>query len=107
MSEKFPSVLFDFHVVALPKGKKIQDYVFERASSIPARRISADHSRTFGKGSSESCLRQILRSKNNPYIDWVVAAYFYAALHLVDALLWEKDQINPESHEIRKEYVRT
>lgn len=27
VSEKFPSVLFDFHVVALPEGKKIQDYV--------------------------------------------------------------------------------
>lgn len=27
MSEKFPQVLFDFHVIALPDGKKTQDYV--------------------------------------------------------------------------------
>jgi hypothetical protein len=27
MSEKFPQVLFDFHVIALPTGKKTQDYI--------------------------------------------------------------------------------
>ena len=27
MSEKFPQVLFDFHVIALPQGKKTQDYI--------------------------------------------------------------------------------
>lgn len=27
--------------------------------------------------------------KTTPYPDWVVVAYFYAALHLVDAVLWE------------------
>jgi hypothetical protein len=27
ISEKFPQVLFDFHVIALPRGKKIQDYI--------------------------------------------------------------------------------
>jgi uncharacterized protein (UPF0332 family) len=45
--------------------------------------------------------------KTTPYIDWVVTAYFYAALHLVDALLYEKEQISGETHEIRKEYVKT
>jgi hypothetical protein len=38
MSEKFPGTAFDFHVIALPKGKKTQDYasnaqvVFQRAA---------------------------------------------------------------------------
>lgn len=41
-----------------------------------------------------------------PFLDWVVSAYFYAALHLVDALLWEKDKLNPELHEQRRDYVR-
>ena len=27
MSERFSDVLFDFHVIALPEGKKTQDYV--------------------------------------------------------------------------------
>lgn len=27
ISEKFPQILFDFHVIALPKGKKTQDYI--------------------------------------------------------------------------------
>ena len=27
MSEKYPAIMFDFHVIALPKGKKTQDYV--------------------------------------------------------------------------------
>jgi hypothetical protein len=27
ISERFPQVLFDFHVIALPRGKKVQDYV--------------------------------------------------------------------------------
>ena len=27
MSEKFPDILFDFHVISLPEGKKTQDYV--------------------------------------------------------------------------------
>jgi uncharacterized protein (UPF0332 family) len=45
--------------------------------------------------------------KTTPYIDWVVTAYFYAALHLVDALLVEKDGVPGETHEIRKEYVKT
>ncbi len=42
-----------------------------------------------------------------PYLDWVVTVYFYAALHLVDALLWEKDNINPGNHEQRSNLVRT
>jgi uncharacterized protein (UPF0332 family) len=45
--------------------------------------------------------------KTTRYIDWVVTAYFYAALHLVDALLYEKEQIPGETHKIRKEYVKT
>lgn len=38
VSEKFPRVLFDFHVIALPQGKKTQDYlsnaqiVFQRSA---------------------------------------------------------------------------
>jgi uncharacterized protein (UPF0332 family) len=44
--------------------------------------------------------------KTTPYLDWVVTAYFYAALHLVDALLWEKDRLHPELHEHRRDYVR-
>lgn len=40
--------------------------------------------------------------KTTAYLDWVVTAYFYAALHLVDALLWEKDRLNPELHEHRR-----
>ena len=39
-------------------------------------------------------------------MDWVVTAYFYAALHLVDALLFEKEGLNPETHEYRRNYVR-
>lgn len=44
--------------------------------------------------------------QTTPYLDWVVTAYFYAALHLVDALLWEKDRLNPELHEHRRDYVK-
>ncbi len=44
--------------------------------------------------------------KTTPYLDWVVTAYFYAALHLVDGLLWEKDHLVPELHEHRRDYVR-
>jgi uncharacterized protein (UPF0332 family) len=43
---------------------------------------------------------------STPYLDWVVAAYFYAALHWVDALLFEKEGLNPDNHEIRRAYVR-
>ena len=41
------------------------------------------------------------------YIDWAVAAYFYAALHLVDALLFEKQKIDPGNHEFRTNFVKT
>jgi uncharacterized protein (UPF0332 family) len=44
--------------------------------------------------------------KTTPYLDWVVTAYFYAALHLVDALLYDKDHLNPELHEHRRDYVK-
>lgn len=42
-----------------------------------------------------------------PYLDWVVVGYFYAALHLVDALLYHQERIDPPSHESRREYVKT
>ncbi len=42
-----------------------------------------------------------------PYLDWVVTAYFYSALHLVDAILADKDNFHPDNHEIRKDAVRT
>ena len=45
--------------------------------------------------------------KTTPYLDWVVTAYFYAALHLVDALLWEKDKVPGGLHEIRRDYVKS
>lgn len=41
-----------------------------------------------------------------PYLDWVVAGYFYAALHLVDALLAKQENLHPDNHEIRRIYVR-
>ncbi|MGA7686163.1 MAG: hypothetical protein WCA58_14200 [Terriglobales bacterium] len=44
--------------------------------------------------------------KTTPYPDWVVVAYFYAAMHLVDALLWESDKINPPNHEERGKCVK-
>lgn len=40
-------------------------------------------------------------------LDWVVTAYFYAALHLVDAVLFFRDHIDPPNHEQRRDYVRT
>jgi len=40
------------------------------------------------------------------YKDWVVTAYFYAALHLVDALLYFRDHVDPPNHEIRGTFVR-
>lgn len=45
--------------------------------------------------------------KTTPYLDWVVTAYFYAALHLVDALLVENGELPAGMHENRKEYVKT
>jgi hypothetical protein len=52
------------------------------------------------------CFAESFDLKTTPYLDWVVTAYFYAALHLVDALLWEKDGLNPELHEHRRNYVK-
>lgn len=43
---------------------------------------------------------------STPYLDWVVVGYFYAALHLVDALLYEREKIDPSRHELRRNYVR-
>jgi uncharacterized protein (UPF0332 family) len=40
-----------------------------------------------------------------PYLDWVVTAYFYSALHLVDALLYEKDRLHGGVHQQRKQYL--
>jgi hypothetical protein len=44
--------------------------------------------------------------ESTPYPDWVVAVYFYAALHLVDALLDQEDGIHPPNHEVRKQFVK-
>lgn len=33
-------------------------------------------------------------------LDWVVTAYFYAALHLVDAVLFFRDHIDPPNREM-------
>lgn len=43
---------------------------------------------------------------STPYLDWVVAAYFYAALHLVDALIWHIEKADPEDHSARRTYLR-
>lgn len=43
---------------------------------------------------------------STPYLDWVVAAYFYAALHLVDALLYHREKIHPPNHEVRRDLVK-
>jgi uncharacterized protein (UPF0332 family) len=45
--------------------------------------------------------------ETTPYLDWVVTAYFYAALHLVDALLAQKNNLHPATHQMRSEKVRT
>lgn len=41
-----------------------------------------------------------------PYLDWVATAYFYAALHLVDALIWHVEKADPEDHSARRTYLR-
>jgi len=41
-----------------------------------------------------------------PYLDWVATAYFYAALHLVDALIWQIEGADPEDHSARHTYLR-
>jgi hypothetical protein len=41
------------------------------------------------------------------YLDWVVTVYFYAAMHLVDAILYFRDHFDPPYHEIRRDCVRT
>jgi len=41
-----------------------------------------------------------------PYLDWVVTAYFYAAVHLVDALLYHKDKVHGDLHSVRRKYIR-
>lgn len=41
-----------------------------------------------------------------PYLDWVVTAYFYAAVHLVDALLYDKDGLHGDLHVTRRKYIR-
>jgi hypothetical protein len=51
-------------------------------------------------------LAQSFDLKTTPYIDWVVTFYFYAALHLIDALIHEKEGRVPEAHEIRKTFVK-
>ena len=41
-----------------------------------------------------------------PYLDWVVTAYFYAALHLVEALLYHKNQRHCDVHTERRQTIR-
>ena len=41
-----------------------------------------------------------------PYLDWVATAYFYAALHLVDTLIWHIERADPEDHSARHTYLR-
>jgi hypothetical protein len=41
-----------------------------------------------------------------PYLDWVATAYFYAALHLVDALIWHIERGDPEDHTSRHTFLR-
>jgi hypothetical protein len=43
---------------------------------------------------------------NNKFIDWAIVAYFYSALHWVDALLAEKLKKHPENHRERENYFR-
>ena len=43
---------------------------------------------------------------NTKYIDWAVTAYFYAALHWVDALLCDKEYLHPADHQERNELVQ-
>ena len=38
------------------------------------------------------------------YLDWAVTAYFYAALHLIDALAAHVDNQTPADHRDRKEH---
>jgi hypothetical protein len=42
-----------------------------------------------------------------PYLDWVVTAYFYAAVHLVDALLYHKEKAHGDLHATRRNYIRS
>jgi uncharacterized protein (UPF0332 family) len=44
--------------------------------------------------------------KTTPYLDWVVTAYFYSALHLVDALLYYRDSAHGGEHQTRSKYLR-
>jgi uncharacterized protein (UPF0332 family) len=57
---------------------------------------------------AESNLRfaQSFDLDSTPFIDWVPTAYFYAALHWIDALLYHQDSIDPEDHEGRRELVK-
>ena len=61
----------------------------------------------FERARQNLAFAQSLNLKTTPYLDWVVTAYFYAALHLVDALLFEKDKLPGGTHEMRKDYVKT
>ncbi len=40
------------------------------------------------------------------HLDWVVAAYFYTALHWVDALLHYRDGLHGGTHSQRNQYLR-
>jgi uncharacterized protein (UPF0332 family) len=49
---------------------------------------------------------QSFNLETTPYIDWVATAYFYAALHWVDALLWKYDRYDPGCHEHRGAWIK-
>jgi len=42
-----------------------------------------------------------------PPLEWVAVIAFYAAVHLVNAYLWERYRIEPHSHADRSLRVRT
>jgi uncharacterized protein (UPF0332 family) len=42
-----------------------------------------------------------------PFLDWIVIATYYAALHYVDAVLYLSRGKDPHSHEERREAIRS
>lgn len=65
---------------------------------------STDEHRT--RAAQNLSFAQSFDLNTTPYLDWVVTAYFYAALHLVDALLAHKDNFHPDDHEVRRDCVK-
>jgi hypothetical protein len=42
-----------------------------------------------------------LQAPGDIYLDWVITAMFYTALHLVDQVLYHKARLNPRNHRER------